>query len=119
MGFRAPTDSLRNLINDTHQAGLSLHERPVFLLLSGKRNQGTFEVLVALMNIANPFRILLSEVTLLVLASFCLAGAMTTLAQDSDATEAIDSLRASYQTILDRNPFNLQPPPEPEPEPEP
>ena len=78
MGFRVPTDSLRNLINDTHQAGLSLHERPVFLL-SGKRNQGTFEVLVALMNIANPFRILLSEVTLLVIASFCLAGAMTTL----------------------------------------
>ena len=119
MGFRAPTDSLRNLINDTHQAGLSLHERPVFLLLSGKRNQGTFEVLVALMNIANPFRILLSEVTLLVIASFCLAGAMTTLARDSYATEVIDSLRASYQTILVRNPFNLQPPPEPEPELEP
>ena len=28
----------------------------------------------------------------------------------------IDSLRASYQTILDRNPFNLQPPPPPKEE---
>ena len=27
--------------------------------------------------------------------------------------EEIDDLRASYQTILDRNPFNLQPPPPP------
>ena len=71
------------------------------------------------MNIANSFRILLAEPTVLVIVSFCLAGAITTLAQDSDATEAIDSLRASYQTILDRNPFNLQPPPEPESEPEP
>ncbi|MBT5926691.1 MAG: hypothetical protein HOH33_08745 [Verrucomicrobia bacterium] len=30
--------------------------------------------------------------------------------------EEIDSLRASYQTILDRNPFNLQPPPPPKEE---
>lgn len=39
-----------------------------------------------------------------------------------ESAEDIDSLRASYQTILDRNPFNLQPPPpppDPEPEPEP
>ena len=39
-----------------------------------------------------------------------------------ESAEEIDSLRASYQTILDRNPFNLQPPPpppDPEPEPEP
>ncbi len=31
-------------------------------------------------------------------------------------TDEIDSLRASYQTILDRNPFNLQPPPPPKEE---
>jgi hypothetical protein len=42
----------------------------------------------------------------------CLFSAIEMRAQP----EEIDSLRASYQTILDRNPFNLQPPPPPKEE---
>ena len=58
--------------------------------------------------------------SLLVCLLVGMAAADGVFAQES--AEEIDSLRASYQTILDRNPFNLQPPPpppDPEPEPEP
>lgn len=56
--------------------------------------------------------------SLLVCLLLGMAGGNKLMAQES--AEDIDSLRASYQTILDRNPFNLQPPPPPpEPEPEP
>ena len=58
--------------------------------------------------------------SLLVCLLVGMAAAQGVFAQES--AEDIDSLRASYQTILDRNPFNLQPPPpppDPEPEPEP
>lgn len=58
--------------------------------------------------------------SLLVCLLVIMAAAHGVYAQES--AEDVDSLRASYQTILDRNPFNLQPPPpppDPEPEPEP
>ncbi|MDC0267883.1 hypothetical protein OAK97_01100 [bacterium] len=44
----------------------------------------------------------------------CFSALLSSTAQD--AALEIDNLRANYQTILDRNPFNLQPPPPPEPE---
>ena len=43
----------------------------------------------------------------------CLCSFLLSAVEIKAQSEVIDSLRASYQTILDRNPFNLQPPPPP------
>ena len=46
----------------------------------------------------------------------CLCTFLLSAVEIKAQPELIDSLRASYQTILDRNPFNLQPPPPPKEE---